>query len=431
MIAEARLALFRSNPLRLLSPARPTAAAGDLLDEVPLDFAVLPYNKAVTEFIQEERRRGRKVVLAAKTSRHFAGQVAQHLPLFDDVIATGSSGAAAAVSMRELLLAAFGPGGFDYAGSGRNDALIRDAARRTVVLASRGVTLRDWLKAIRVHQWLKNLLIFVPLLGAHRYTELPLLSMALLAFLAFGLCASSVYVLNDLLDLPDDRHHAKKRLRPFASGRISVRAGMLAFPLLLLAAFSIAVLWLPRTFLGVLAIYYFLTLTYSLVLKRRMVFDVMTLAGLYTLRIVAGAIGLAIPLTFWLLALSMFTFLSLALVKRYTELFNVRAKGDEEKARGRGYYPSDLQMIASLGAASGYLAVMVLALYINDARTKELYRHVELIWLACPLLLTWFSRVWMMAHRGFMDDDPVIFAIKDRISLALVVLTAFVFWLAA
>jgi 4-hydroxybenzoate polyprenyltransferase len=202
------------------------------------------------------------------------------------------------------------------------------------------------------------------------------------------------------------------------------------FPLLLIAAFALALWQLPLLFTAGLATYYALTLAYSLALKRRMVIDVITLAGLYTLRIIIGAAALSIALSFWLLALSMFMFLSLALVKRYAELFHVRGQGIAEQARGRGYFPDDLQMIAALGAAAGYMAVMVLALYINDAHTAQLYRRPEFIWLACPLLLTWISRVWMLAHRGQMNEDPVIFAVRDRVSLSIGALLALVFWAA-
>jgi len=290
--------------------------------------------------------------------------------------------------------------------------------------------LRDWARALRLHQWLKNLLIFVPLLAAHRYTEWSLVLDALLAFLCFSLCASSVYILNDLLDLRDDRHHVHKRSRAFAAGRLSIQSGLIAFPLLLITPFGLGIWLLPIAFTIGLACYYAVTLAYSMWLKRRMVIDVITLAALYTLRIIVGAVALGIPLSFWLLAFSMFIFLSLALVKRYAELFQVRAQSKGDKARGRGYFADDLQMIASLGAASGYMAVMVLALYINDGRTTQLYSHQEFIWLACPLLLTWITRVWMLAHRGVMNEDPVIFAVRDHVSLSIGALIALVFWAA-
>jgi 4-hydroxybenzoate polyprenyltransferase len=254
-----------------------------------------------------------------------------------------------------------------------------------------------------------------------------LLGSGLLAFVFFGLCASSVYVLNDMLDVADDRHHPRKRMRPFASGRLPLSAGLLVAPVLLAAAFLGAITLLPPAFSATLLVYYLVTLAYSLWLKREMVLDVITLAALYTLRIIAGGAVFGLVLTSWLLAFSMFIFLSLALVKRYAELRHSRDKGQTERARGRGYYPGDLEMIAALGAASGYLAVMVLALYINDAATVVLYAHPQVIWLACPLLLYWITRVWMLTHRGEMHDDPVVFAIRDKVSLCVGLLLAIVF----
>ena len=314
-------------------------------------------------------------------------------------------------------------------------AAVERAARETGNVSARFATLcntpGNWFKALRIHQWLKNLLLFVPLLAAHRHTEWALLAQALVAFISFGLCASSVYLLNDLLDLNDDRHHPRKRLRPFAAGRLPLQAGLFMVPALLLSAFALALWQLPAAFAGVLLCYYLLTLSYSLVLKRLMVVDVMTLAALYTLRVFAGATALTIPLSFWLLAFSMFMFLSLAFVKRHAELFAEQKRGQHGKTRGRGYYPSDLDMITSLGASAGYMAVMVLALYIHEASTTNLYRHDELIWLACPLLLGWISRVWMLAQRGQMPDDPVVFALRDRVSLAIGACMALVFWMAA
>lgn len=411
-VAEAGIIFFRDHPQRLPDMLWWLCRGGNtfrrmLAREAGFDASAVPCDAAVLELIAAERGRGREIVMLSKGPREFADAVARQLALFDHVVAEGEGGVPATP------VAVHPPAGPASAPPAGVDVL------------------RNWLRAMRVHQWLKNLLIFVPLLAAHRYAEPRLLADALLAFIAFGLCASSVYILNDLLDLRDDRHHPRKRSRPFASGQITVASGLLASPLLLLVAFALALWRLPPVFTGVLAVYYLLTLAYSLTIKRRMVFDVITLAGLYTLRIVAGAFGLSIPLSFWLLALSMFMFLSLALVKRYAELFQARASGSEDKAPGRGYYPSDLQMISSLGAASGYMAVMVLALYINDARTGLLYEHVEVIWLVCPLLLTWISRVWMLTHRGHMNDDPVIFAVRDRISLALGALAAVVFWFAA
>jgi 4-hydroxybenzoate polyprenyltransferase len=271
-----------------------------------------------------------------------------------------------------------------------------------------------YLRALRLHQWVKNLLVFVPLAAAHKLGNPELLAKAALAFVAFGLCASSVYVLNDLLDLPADRAHARKRQRPFASGAASVRVGVVLIPLLLAAAAAIATM-LPLAFLATLAVYHVTTLAYSLWLKGKLMIDVLVLAGLYTLRILAGAAAVAIVPSFWLIAFSMFLFLSLAMVKRYSELLELRDAG-VTNARGRGYEVTDLATLQSLGAAAGYCAVLVLALYINSNDVRINYTHPNRIWLLCPLLLYWVSRMWQRAGRGQMHDDPLVFALKDRIS---------------
>jgi 4-hydroxybenzoate polyprenyltransferase len=355
-----------------------------------------------------------------------------------------------ATRKRDALVSRFGEGGFDYVGNAHDDIPILAVARqgylvdpepgvaarassqegRIEVMHSESVKVSDWLKALRLHQWLKNLLIFVPLLASHRINDPTLLINGLLAFLFFGLCASSVYLLNDLLDLPEDRRHHIKRNRPLASGRLSVKAGLLLVPILLLVAFGGSVLFLPWEFAAALGVYYALTLAYSIDLKRRMMVDVFVLAGLYTMRVIAGGAVFGLPLTFWILALSMFMFLSLALVKRYAELLSARVRGQSGKTPGRGYFPEDLEMLAALGASAGYLSVMVLALYIQDDGTKSLYTHPEVIWLACPLLLFWISRMWMLTHRGEMNEDPVLFAARDRISLLVCASLALVFWLA-
>ncbi len=290
---------------------------------------------------------------------------------------------------------------------------------------------RLWLRAMRLHQWLKNLLILVPLLASHRLGEPIVLFEALIAFICFGMCASSAYILNDIVDLAHDRHHPTKSRRPFASGQLPVKAGVIVFPLLLIGALVGAYLFLPWRFSAALATYYTVTVIYSFWLKRHAVVDVVTLALLYTLRVAAGALVFNLVLTFWMAAFSMFIFLSLALAKRHAELFGARTTGVTDRARGRGYFPDDLEVISSLGAASGYLSVMVLALYIQDASTAALYRYPQLIWVACPILLYWISRIWLLTHRGEMHDDPVVFAIRDRASIIAGALFGLVFWLAS
>jgi len=377
-------------------------------------------------------------------------KIAEHLQLFDEIIATDTGNNLSSHHKRDVLVQKFGNKGFDYAGNAHADIPVWQAAHRAyvvnpelgveararklgnveAVLGSYKPTIRDWKKALRMHQWLKNVLIFIPLLAAHRINEISLVLQTVLAFFLFGLCASSVYILNDLLDLNDDRRHATKCRRPFAAGKLSIKAGLAAFPLLLITAFSGAINFLSIKFVIILAIYYGLTLAYSFVLKRWVIVDVITLASLYTIRIIAGIKATNLDTSFWMLAFSMFMFLSLALVKRYTELYLARIKGETKKIRGRGYYPSDLEMISSLGAAAGYVSVMVLALYINDPIAAQLYRYPRLIWFACPLLLLWISRIWMLTHRGQMHDDPVIFAMRDRASIIIGTLFFLVFWFA-
>lgn len=432
--------------LRWLSKGKATPEDG-LARATEIDVSSLPYDRTVIEFIKRERRRGRKVVLVTASQQALAERVAEHLQVFDLVIASDGRRSLSARNRRGVLVEIFGERGFDYLGNSRDDLPTWRSSRRAYVVNStpfverraRGLgnveailrsskpTLRDWAAALRLHQWLKNLLIFVPLLAAHRFTELQLVVQGLIAFVCFGLTASGTYVLNDLLDLSDDRRHLTKRVRPFAAGRVAIKTGLIMVPLLLGAAFGGALRLLPIEFALVLAVYSAGSIAYSLALKRQPVIDVITLAGLYTLRIIAGAVALGLTLSFWIMAFSMFMFLSLALVKRYAELLQALVQGSESIVGGRGYYPGDRDMIASLGTAAGYVAVMVLALYINDSRAAMFYRHPQIIWFACPLLLLWISRVWLIAHRGHMNEDPVIFAVRDLGSLAIGALFVLIF----
>ena len=456
MLLETGLAYLRQSPWCFFKPflwllKGKAHLKSQLAHTTDVDVSVLPYNSGVIALIQSVRAQGRRVILATATHHLLARKIADHLNLFDDVLATDEQCNLSAVNKQRALVEAFGEKQFDYIGNSADDLIVWGSAHSAVLVShpdsrlvkqaqSHGNTERiikparsraqHWFKAMRLHQWLKNLLIFVPVLASHQIADLGLFSDALLAFLLFGLCASSVYILNDLLDLTDDRHHLRKRRRPFASGNLSIKTGLLTFPLLLGLSFTGAILFLPWPFMIVLAGYYVLTLAYSLFLKRQMSMDVITLALLYTARLVAGAAACQIALTSWILAFSMFIFLSLALVKRYTELLSERNKGNTTLTRGRGYYASDLEMIAAMGAASGYLSVLVLALYINEPTTALLYSSPQIIWLACPLMLFWISRIWILAHRGQMHDDPVVFAAKDRTSLAVGAVMAGVFWLA-
>jgi len=263
---------------------------------------------------------------------------------------------------------------------------------------------------------------------AHRYHELDLLGRAFLAFLAFGLCASSVYLINDLVDLPDDRCHPRKRQRPFAAGELSLLWGLASVPLLLGLSLLVS-LFLPLPFLGMLLLYYLLNLGYSFTLKRVVILDVIVLAGLYTMRIMAGAGSVDLWPSSWLLAFSTFLFFSLALVKRYAELVIMREVSGE-KAQVRGYRVIDMELLASLGGGSGYVAVLVLAIYISSGAAEILYNRETVLWLLCPLLLYWISYVWLIAHRGGMHDDPLVFTLRNRVSRIVILLVAVIFMLA-
>jgi 4-hydroxybenzoate polyprenyltransferase len=279
---------------------------------------------------------------------------------------------------------------------------------------------------MRLRQWVKNLLLFVPLGLAHRYIEPgPLLSTAI-AFVSFGLGASAVYVLNDLLDVEADRHHPVKRRRPFASGDLPLAAGFVLGPALVVLSLGLALL-LPRSFVGVLLLYFVLTTFYSLRLKELALIDVMVLASLYTLRMIAGSAASGVEVSEWLLAFSMFVFLSLGAVKRYGELYRLRVSANETaQLRRRGYLAGDLELIVPMGLSSGYIAVLVLALYISSSTVTAMYARPVMLWFVCPLMLYWISRIWLLAHRGLIDDDPLSFAVRDRITWIIAAIGAVV-----
>lgn len=284
-------------------------------------------------------------------------------------------------------------------------------------------------RALRPHQWLKNLLVLVPVILDHKVLDSGAVGAGAVAFAAFCLCASGVYVLNDLVDIERDRVHPRKRFRPFAAGELSPRIGM-AMAAALLCAAALLALFLPPLFAAALATYFLTTLAYSLLLKRTLLFDVLCLAGLYTLRVIAGALATGIALSFWLLAFSTFLFLSLALVKRYVELAQLGAVG-EKLSTGRGYRAEDLDTLSQLGIASGLVAVLVLALYIDSDAVRSQYRTPEAIWLICPILLYLVCRIWVLARRREMHDDPVVWALRDWRSQVMMGLAAVLMFFAA
>ncbi len=441
LLHESALKLLRQRPLAaLLAPGwllrGKAALKSEIAERIDVDVATLPYHSSFLQWLREQRAAGRRLVLCTASNERYAHKVAAHLGLFDEVIASDALTNVSARRKAEVLVQRFGDKGFDYAGNSADDLHVWAHARKAhVVNASRKVasvaghrfeqgqafptpsaTLRTWLRALRLHQWLKNLLVLLPLAGAFQLGQGELLQAALMAFLAFGLCASSVYVLNDLMDLESDRQHPRKRERPFAAGVLSPVAGLAAAALLLLGAAALAAALRPAFQLA-LASYFLLTLAYTLFLKRKVIVDCLALGSLYTLRIVAGWSAVGLPASFWLLAFSLFLFLSLAFVKRYSELQAV-VKAGKDDAAGRGYLASDLPLVQTMGVAAGFCSAMLLALYINGDTVMRTYTHPEVLWLTVPIHLYWVSRMWMQAQRGNMHDDPVVFAVRDPVSLA-------------
>lgn len=451
LLHEALFAIAKQKPallfeLFLTLPAGKAAFKAKVSQAVSVDGALLPYREDVVSAIEEARAQGQTVVLCTASPEPFARAVASHLGLFDEVLASSQDTNLASEEKANSLVERFGEGQFDYIGNSDHDLAIFAKCRRGTLISSRtqlrdrcstrnsnmefadgtAPTVRTWIRALRLHQWVKNLLIFVPLIAGHAVDDVERIFSAVLAFVAFGFCASSTYILNDLLDLQADRAHHTKKRRPFAAGDIPVSLGVAVSLFLLLASFLLASM-LPSQFVLVLTGYLAVTLAYSLALKRQVVVDVILLAGLYTMRIVAGAAATEIAPSFWLLGFSMFMFLSLALVKRISEL---KRSFGESRLAGRGYVQEDLLVLIPLGSASGLISVLILALYMQTEIVSEMYPAKGWLWLVPVLVLYWVTRLWMKTNRNEIDDDPVVFATKDWQSLIVLGLIGVLFGLA-
>lgn len=427
LLVESLLDLLRRQPWRLFQlpiwMARGQAwLKCEVARRVSLDPALLPWRTGFIEDLRRQRGQGRSLVLATGGDMRIARQVADHWKLFDLVLASDGATNLCGEAKRQSLVSRFGEKGFDYAadGDGPRDPAVWRSARNAIRIEPEGHGLAKRLNALRPTHWMKNLLVFVPLVAAHRWDDIVLLEKSVLAFVAFGCCASSGYLVNDLLDLENDRRHPEKRFRPFAAGDIPLSWALAAIPVLLILGCFLGAMVSPLL-LTMLASYFAMSTAYSLHIKKIAVLDVLFLAGLYTLRIMAGSAAVGIWSSHWLLAFSIFLFFSLALVKRYGELTIMR-RVDGSNAKARGYELSDAELLVAMGTASGYLAVLVLALYIDTAKAQTLYRNREILWLLCPLLLYWISHVWLTAHRGKMPGDPVVFATSDRTSRILILL---------
>lgn len=407
----------------------------------PFDPAHLPYRKEVVSFIEAERSRGRSVILATASDSAWAQKVAQHLGLFDEVLASDGQRNLKGRAKLEAIdnyCQQHGVREFAYIGDAVVDLpiwqraaqayvvnptssllqLLKQLGNPVQVLGGASFSLTTVVKELRPQQWAKNFLLLLPVLLAHELFDLGKLAAAFCSFVAFSLCASSVYVVNDLLDVDADRLHPLKRHRPFASGALPIGLGPPLACGLLASGALLSLVALPWRFFETLGVYLLATTAYSFWFKREALVDVLLLAGLYTLRLVAGGAATAVPISEWLLAFSMFFFTSLAFVKRYAELARLSDEG-QTAARGRGYLVSDLGLIESMGPTWGCLSVLVFALYINSETTKQLYPSVQVLWLVCPLLLYWIGRIWFLAKRRQLAEDPVVFAMKDRTSLVI------------
>lgn len=389
------------------------------------------FNSEVLDLIRESKLSGKKIVLVSASAQPAVTSISEGLGIFDEAIGSTETNLKSQAKA-EYLVSRFGKKAFDYVGNSKPDLPVWAAAETAYVVSTSKrlqkrasqvnqkmhvldskVAKMPLLREMRIHQWVKNLLIFVPLLTAYKFDDLELAKQAALAFLSFSLLASAIYVINDLADINSDREHEKKKSRPIAAGIISVPEALLLSSALTAGGLLAAIL-VNLEFVGVALTYMFLTIAYSFILKQIAVLDCLVLAILYTLRIVAGGLATGIPLTYWLLAFSGFLFFSLAWMKRYAEVSKVTS---QLNVPGRSYGNSDAQFIFALGMGSGFISIMVFALYIENGLSNSVYRQPDLPWIALGVLTFWLCRIWLVTYRGQMHEDPIIFAIKDRVSM--------------
>ena len=441
-LVDSLLVLARRQPALLLGLVRPllqgkAAFKAYVSTHITLDVAHLPYNRKLIEYLREERMRGRNLYLATGANESIATRVAAHLGFFTGVLGSDESTNLTGARKLDRLHAYLHSEQFDYVGNDTPDLpllahatepMVADPSRRlrikmraqrlqpVRVFEERNPTFLSVLKAVRPHQWSKNLLIFLPLLFSHSVHSSGLIA-AFIAFCCFSLTASSAYILNDLLDIEADRRHPKKRDRPFAAGDLSAVYGFVLIAIFLLIAFTGARL-LPIGFYGWLGVYLIATMAYSWYLKRVEIVDTLMLSGLYTLRLLAGGAATSTRISHWLAGFSIFLFFSLAMVKRFAELENLRASGASPR-NGRGYIVADLNQLRTFGTASAFAAVMVFAIYISGTDVAVLYRQPDRLWLIVPLMILWLCRVWLLASRGELNEDPLVFALTDKMSLCI------------
>ncbi len=447
---ESLLKYIKQNPFNFFRAVSTLFTKGKALlkaqicEAVEIDVALIPYNSELISWLKERKKLGHQIVLATATHENIAQKVSNHLGFFDQVLATDENINLKGASKQKKLIELFGEKQFTYVGDSQADLKVWRSAKTAAIVSPTEKLVKQVkaivdveriftkkkdftiiFKAIRLHQWVKNTLLFVPLFTSHNFDNVELLIKIVVAFFTFSLCASGVYIFNDLLDLEDDRQHRTKSTRPFASGQLSIINGVV-IALCCLVTSLILSFYLGDKFLFLLLVYFLTTLLYSLYFKFIVMLDIVVLAGLYTVRIIAGAFAIDVVLSSWLLAFSMFIFLSLAIMKRYTELYGLTQQGQNNQ-NSRGYVVTDMNMLAILGSACGYISVLVMALFINSLTESNLYTKPGLLWWVCPFLLFWIGRIWLLAGRGEVDDDPIHYVIKDKPSwlLAIVVIALF------
>ena len=409
-----------------------------------LDVANLPYNQEVLDYVKEQGA-SREVILVTGANQHIAEQVSKHLGLFSSVMASDEKTNLVGDNKRLALEARYGKQGFDYIGNEASDKVVWSSARQALVVSAnkkftkevenefstervfttQSSTIQTWLKQLRIHQWTKNFLILIPFFLDHRVSGWSDLPKVALAFFAFSVLASLTYIINDMLDIESDRKNTSKKVRPLASGDIQVQQGVVC--ILILGVFVLlASLFLPLLVNVALILYSVLTLLYSFLLKKKVMLDVCVLAILHTMRVIVGTLVLGAQWSFWLLAFSMFFFLSLAIAKRVSELLNI-VKENKYAPDARGYMTSDIPILSGAGISAGYMSILVVALYINSAKVASIYNVPEILWLICPPLLYWIGRLWIVTARGEMNEDPIVFALGDRPSMYTLACVALVF----
>lgn len=408
-----------------------------LLEYVSPTIISMPYNESVLNFVKKEKVKGRKIVMVTATAQHLAEKVADFLGLFDEVIGSKDGINLLGPNKANHLINRFGDNKFDYIGDSFKDLVVWRHSRFALVVTDNPKliesakkvsdvselffeqknSLKVILKQIRVHQWVKNILIFLPALLGHK-TGLADYGNAVWGFFAFSFIASAIYVINDLADIESDRNHPNKRNRPAASGQIKLLTCLKLIPLLLAGGFLISILALDTNFTLILIVYTIITVLYSFKLKKMYLLDIMTLSLLYTVRLVAGGIASGTEISTWLFSFSLFIFLSLGAMKRYTELKGL-IDANKTKTRGRDYYVEDIPLISTIGISAGIVSTLVFTLYIDNPDVLQLYNSPFYLYLITPVVLYWILRMWFIAHRGLMDDDPIVFGLKDKASYAV------------